>query len=276
MIRAMMLSAVLVLTACSPGPEAGSPVDDRLVVLGPSLVETMCAAGLEDRIVGVDRYAAWPPSVRSIPDVGGYSDPSLEVITGLSPTSIHIVGHNAALSDLAALLGIPLHSYRFDTLDDVMASADTIHRLYGGEALPLAVMIEEALDSIALSREGLEPMSALIVVYHEPGSSSMTVAGRGTFFDDVLARIGCSIAAPDGAGPWPAVSVEGVLDLSPDRIICMYPDAPDTLGTARAESTFWSGLGYGPPRVRCLFDSFLLVPGARIAETAGRINQCLR
>jgi iron complex transport system substrate-binding protein len=276
MNRVELLSAVLILAACSAGPGAGATVDDRLVVLGPSLVEMMCAAGLEERIVGVDRFSSWPLSVRSIPDVGGYSDPSLEMITGLSPTSIHIVGHQAALCDLAVLLGIPIHSYRFDTLDDVMASADTIQRLYGGDALPLGARIAAALDSIALSRAGLEPMSALIVVYHEPGSSSMTVAGRGTFFADLLDRIGCSIAAPEGAGPWPEISVEGVLELSPDRILCMYPDATDTLRTSEAESAFWSELSYAPPRMRCLYDPFLLIPGARIAETAGRIDQCLR
>jgi len=284
MRRAGATALLLALAACSGGPGGGAPADDRLVVIGPSLVELMCASGLEDAIVGVDRYSTWPPSVRTKPVVGGYADPSFEAITGLRPTSLHVVGTSAPLAELAGLLGIPLHSYRFDTLEDVFASADTIRRLYGngndpgdgGGAASLSESLEAALDSIALSRAGLPPLSVLLVVYHEPGASSMTIAGRGTFLAGVLERLGCSVAAPASGGPWPVVSVEGVLDLAPDRVVGLFPDARDTSVVAAAESAFWSELGWAPPLSSSLFDPFLLIPGARIGETAGRLDRCLR
>ena len=275
MIRRCLLLLVALLSGCSSGTGDEPATDDRLVVLGPSLVEMMCVAGLGPRIVGVDRYSAWPPSILSVQDVGGYSDPSLELIGSLAPTSIHLIGHNAALGELASTMGIPIHSYRFDTLDDILASADTIGRLYG-DSVDLRGDLEAALDSVSGSRAGLESYSVLVVVYHEAEASGMTVAGHGTFLDDLLQRLGCSIAAPVGAGPWPAVSVEGILHLSPDRILCMFPDSPDTSRTAASEYAFWSGVGYEPPVVQCIFDPFVLVPGPRVARTAGRIAECLR
>ncbi|MFT4268851.1 MAG: helical backbone metal receptor, partial [Xenophilus sp.] len=57
----------------------------RIVSILPSLTETVCELGACARLVGVDRYSNWPAPVRSLPQVGGGIDPSLESIVALKP-----------------------------------------------------------------------------------------------------------------------------------------------------------------------------------------------
>ena len=265
--------SVILICSCS-GISDSSRNDNRFVVLGPSLVELMYASGLGDRIVGVDRYSDWPEETGELAQVGGYIDPSLEQIISLAPTSIHISGSSPVLQELAGTLGIPFYSYGFDTLKDVFSSLDSLDARYGAEAADFKDKLQEKLDSLSIEMESLTPISVMIVIYHERGSSSMTVAGNSTFFADLLSSVNCEISAP-GTGSWPMISVEGVIDLSPDHIICLYPGRADTAEIAVLEDNFWMNLGFEPDRTHCLFESYIMIPGGRIHKIAERICYCL-
>ncbi len=273
MKNVILFSAAIMLIGCS-GMKENSAIDSRFVVLGPSLVELMYASGLGNRIVGIDRYSNWPEETENISRVGGYIDPLLEKIASLNPTSIHISGESAVLRELAATLGIPCYSYHFDTLDDVFDSLDSLDARYGVDASDFSGELAEKLDSLKAIMGDASPISAMIVVYHEPGSSSMTVAGRSTYFADILRSVNCEISAPE-IGSWPMISAEGVIDMSPDRIICMYPGRSDSAAVTAAEESYFAQLGFEPGQVHCLFEPYLLIPGARIGKTAERICACL-
>ena len=266
------ISAIFI--CCCSGINNDRPDDIRFVVLGPSLVELMYVSGLGNRIIGVDRYSDWPEQVGNLPEVGGYIDPSLEKIVSLNPTSIHISGSSAVLRELAASLGIPCYSYRFDTLEDVFNSLDSLDARYGAEAADFRSELVFKLDSLKAVMEDAAPVSAMIVIYHEMGSSSMTVAGKSTYFADLLGSVNCEISAP-GTGSWPMISAEGVIDLSPDHIICLYPGRTDTADIAASEDGFFAGLGFEPDSVHCIFESYIMIPGGRIGETAERICSCM-
>jgi len=267
-----VLSTIL-LCSCS-GPGSGSREDNRFVVLGPSLVELMFASGLGSRIIGVDRYSDWPEETGNLQQVGGYIDPSLEQIASLDPTSIHISGESPVLRELAATLSIPFYSYRFDTLTDIFSSLDSLDARYGAQAADFREELHEILDSLAAEIQSIAPISVMIVIYHERGSSSMTVAGMSTFFADLLSSVNCEISAP-GIGSWPMISVEGVIDLSPDHIICLYPGKTDTAEITTSEKNFWMELGFESDRVHCLFEPYIMIPGGRIGLIAERICSCL-
>ena len=102
----------------------------------------------------------------------------------------------------------------------------------------------------------------------------MTVAGRSTFFADLLTSVNCEISAP-GTGCWPLISVEGVIDLSPDHIICLYPGKTDTVEITSSEKNFWMDVGFESDRVHCLFEPYIMIPGGRIGLIAQRICSCL-
>jgi iron complex transport system substrate-binding protein len=274
MKTAVLITLSAIFVCCCSSVDDGKPDDTRFVVLGPSLVELMYVSGLGDRIVGVDRYSDWPEQTGSLPQVGGYIDPSLEKIVSLNPTSIHISGTSAVLRELAVTLGIPCYSYRFDTLEDVFNSLDSLDVRYGADAAYFRRELSEKLDSLKAVMENVAPISAMIVVYHEKGSSSMTVAGESTFFADLLGSVNCEISAP-GTGCWPMISAEGVIDLSPDHIICLYPGRTDTVDITESEDSFFADIGFEPDRVHCIFEPYIMIPGGRIGRTAERICYCL-
>jgi len=270
---------LLAVISCSSPPRTDVPVapfssaDTSLVVFGPSLTELIFASGEGWRVSGVDRYSTWPSETSGLTSVGGYLDASFEQIVGLSPTSIHSVGHNAELLMIADRLDIPYYSYSFDTLEDVFAASDSLAARYGAK-IRFRDELSGKLESLRRTLGGNEP-SLLLIIYHLPGSGTMTVVGRNTFLDDVVSAIGCRLAAPR-AGTYPSVSIEGVLELSPEYIICLYPDAPDTQLTRSIEMEFWEEFGFSGEQVHVLFDDYLLIPGSRLGLTAERLVECIR
>ncbi len=265
---------MILFAGCTRGPGTTALTDDRFVVLGPSLVELMFTCGLGDRVVGVDRYSQWPPRTDDIPEVGGYIDPSIERIVSLSPTSIHISGGSALIREFADDLGIPCYTYNFDSLGGVFAALDSLDARYGAGAAEFRIGLEGTLDSLARVLAPVAPLEVMVVVYHETGASSMTVAGQNTFFSDILDRLGCRICAP-GTGSWPMVSAEGVVSLDPDHVICLFPGRTDTEEISGSEELFWEGLGFGENRVHCLFQPYMMIPGGRLGFIAEEICSCL-
>ncbi|OPL18704.1 MAG: hypothetical protein AVO35_05075 [Candidatus Aegiribacteria sp. MLS_C] len=268
----LLVMGIMILCCCGGGD--ASTFDSRFVVLGPSLVEIMFRCGLGERIAGVDRYSDWPPEVAGIPNVGGYLDPSLESIAALSPTSIHMSGDSPVLRELAEDLGIPCYSYGFDSLEGVFAALDSLDARYGARAAEFRSDLETTLDSLRLELSEVVPLDVLVVIYHEYGSSSMTVAGGGTYFADILERLGCRISAP-GSGAWPMVSAEGAVSLGPDHVILLFPGGRDPEGTRHRERAFWEGLGFHESRIHCIFEPYMMVPGGRLESIAEDICSCL-
>lgn len=273
-MKCLLAAAVLAVTGCSTQQPCPAETDTRFIVLGPSLVELMFETGLGERVVGVDRYSNWPPRTENIPRVGGYVDPSMERIVALEPTSIHVSGRSSTIMEIAGSLGVPCYSYDFDSLEGLFSALDSLDARYGAGAARFRDRLEERLDSLAALMEPVAGLSVMVVVYHEKGSSSMTVAGRETFFADILERVGCEISSP-GAGSWPMVSAEGVLSLSPDHIILLFPGRTDSAEVRRWEKTHWESLGFQADRIHCLFQPYMMIPGGRLGEIAERICSCL-
>jgi iron complex transport system substrate-binding protein len=275
-LRSVPLLLLIVISCGGRQTDAPAPfssADTSLVVFGPSLTELIFASGEGWRVSGVDRYSTWPVEASDLTSVGGYLDASFEQIVGLSPTSIHSVGHNAELLMIADRLDIPYYSYSFDTLEDVFSAADSLEARYGTR-IRFRDELSGKLESLRSTLERNEP-SLLLIIYHLPGSGTMTVVGRNTFLADIVSAIGCHLAAPR-AGTYPSVSIEGVLELSPEYIICLYPDAPDTQLTRSIEIEFWEKFGFSGERVHVLFDDYLLIPGSRLGLTAERLMECIR
>lgn len=272
-MKTVILVLFLLLSVSCRNTEKAAD-DTRFIVLGPSLVEIMFAAGLGDRIAAVDRYSEWPPIVQELPSVGGYLDPSMEQISSLSPTSIHISGFNPVLHELAETLEIPCYSYRFDTLEDIFDTLDSLDARYGADASSYKNELQLRLDSLQYLMRDTESISCMIVVYHESGSSSMTIAGRNTFFADLLSALNCEIEAP-AVGAWPMISAEGVLEMAPDHIISLYPGRTDTTDLITSEIDFWVELGFETSRIHFLFQPYIMIPGGRLIEIAERICSCL-
>jgi len=272
----VIISATLIfLTGCSkenssipPVQNAFSDTDTAVIVFGPSLTELFYLSGAWDRLAGVDRFSTWPSRASELAVIGDFLAPSLEMITALGATSIHVVGSNQSLADLAERLGIPCYQYSFDRLDDVYESCDRIADLYPEADLSgFRDEIEFALDSLSVHFSSDSP-EVMIVVYLE-GDGAITLAGKDTFYFDILTGMGCTLASPE-TGSYPAVSVEGILAIDPDQVIILDP-----YNTGETALDAWRSNGLDDSIVTVLSGDYVLIPGARLQELITGIAQCL-
>jgi ABC-type Fe3+-hydroxamate transport system, periplasmic component len=60
----------------------------RIVSLAPGITETLWALNLDDKIVGVTTFCDWPAAARTKPQIGGFTNPSIEKIVSLKPDLI--------------------------------------------------------------------------------------------------------------------------------------------------------------------------------------------
>ncbi len=216
----------------------------------------------------MDRHSTWPAEAGELPCAGDFLSPSLEAVAGINATSIHVAGTSNNLRALADQLGIPYYSYSFDTLEDIMESADGIEELYPEADLSdYKASVTGALDSLSREHTG-DSLLVMVVIYLEE-DGAITLAGRNTFFADIIQGAGCRLAAPD-AGSYPAVSVEGIISMEPDRVLVLAPGAdPERI------IDIWTSGGLSSSGVSVLTGEHILIPGARLPLTIREIGSCL-
>lgn len=215
-----ILLAILFTWICvSPSPAQATP-PQRIVSLAPNLTEILFDLGLGDRVAGVTRFCDWPPAAGKKPQVGGYTNPSLEAIVALRPDLVVMTdeGTPREIHDRLVRLGIPVYVFRAKRLAQLPQALREIGPAVGAEAAAekRAAAIEDALrrfSSRAGARKG-DIRTALFVIQPEP----LMVAGPGTVIDDALSVLGVRNIAAGTNSPYPKLSVEEVFRRSPDVI----------------------------------------------------------
>ncbi len=108
----------------------------------------------------------------------------------------------------------------------------------------------------------------MFVIYLEEGGS-VTLAGEGTFYQDILEALNCTLATPQ-TGTYPSVSVEGILSINPDFVILLDP-----YNTGEALLDSWRVNGLDDSNVSVLSGDYVLIPGARLPQLILEIASCL-
>lgn len=187
----------------------------RVVSLAPTLSEITCALGQEALLVGVTRFDDFPPSVKALPKVGGFTDPSLEAIVALRPDVVLLNPNEANQSLTQALDKAHVHwlSLADGALTDFAPMVRALAKLF--EAVPegerLVADFERDLAALAAhTRKG----RALVLYGHRP----LVAAGPGSFGAELLQAAGIANAY-GGSQRYPHLDMEAVLQLAPDWLI---------------------------------------------------------
>jgi iron complex transport system substrate-binding protein len=234
------IPAVLMLI-CLPSPARASG-PERIVSLGPNLTEILFDLGLGDRVAGVTRFCDWPPATRSKPEVGGYTNPSLEAIVALRPDLVVMTdeGTPRGIHDRLVRLGIPVCVFRARRLAELPGALREFGAAVGAgrAAETRAATLEKALRHFAARarvRSG-DIRTGLFIIQPEP----LMVAGPGTVVDDAMTVLGLrNIAAGTGL-PYPKLSVEEVFRRSPDVIFIGRGSMTDASASSLLKQ--WKGL----------------------------------
>jgi iron complex transport system substrate-binding protein len=274
----VLLAAVLVVLAAAckrDGRRATADPELRIVSLSPSTTEAVFAVGIGNRLVGRSRYCNFPPEVLTLPQVGGYVDPSFEAILALRPTLV-IGARGPAGSAIAERLearGIATYfpeTESFGAIDTMIRGvADRARAHEAGVAATNELRarverIEHAVASLAHPR--------VLLVF---GLSPISVAGPSSFADEMIRRAGGTNVVASG-GAYPTISAEEVLRLDPDVVVnaaMMEERASERL---RKDAPGWDHVrAVANDRVASITDEAVLRPGPRIPEGLALLARAL-
>ncbi|MHB1134508.1 MAG: ABC transporter substrate-binding protein [Chloroflexota bacterium] len=188
----------------------------RIVSLSAGNTELLYAAGLQDRVVGVDDYSDYPAEVKAKEKVGGFSKPSIEKIVSLTPdlvlaTGIHTKG---VVADLESR-GLTVAVVQAATIDAVPQNLRFLGRLTGNlaETEKAAADIERRVKAIADKTASAAKQRVFFEI-----SPDLSSPGPGTFIDDMIAKAGGENISRDGQGAWPKLNSEAVVMKDPQII----------------------------------------------------------
>jgi iron complex transport system substrate-binding protein len=285
----VLLIIAVSATACRPTPTqrvspetAAAPA--RIVSLAPSVTEVLFALGLGDRVVGVTRFCRYPPEAERIPDVGGYLDLNFEAIVALAPDLVvAIQDHDAARTRLEDL-GVPVLQVDQESLAGILDSISAIADACGvpDRGRRLADEIRGRMAAVERRVHGRQRPRVLAVVGREVGHGSLSnvwVAGRTTFYDELIELAGGTNVAPASAVVYPEISREGLYHLDPDVILDLLADL-DERGVDPAEAMAdWGDLpmlaAVRSHRVHEIVHELAVVPGPRIGQLVEEIARAL-
>lgn len=248
-----------------------------MISFAPSITETLFALGVGDRVVGVTRYCNYPIQAKSLPRVGGYTDPNFEMILGLKPDLVITLKQHSSLTDFLKKNGIEQRMVDDEDFDAIMQSFGTIGAIFGKtrEADSIAASIRGQI--VAASPSAARPI-LLCIGRDNPGSGSIArvyAAGPKSFYSRLIELAGGVNAYTDSTFSYPAFSTEGLIRLAPDIIIDLM--ASVAAMPQNKVSADWKGLTMIPAvrngLVFCPGGDFMTIPGPRIGLVVAEIKR---
>lgn len=243
----------------------------RIVSLLPSLTETVCELGACGRLVGVDRYANFPPQVNALPKVGGMDDTNIELIASLKPDVV-LVAVSSRVSERLRALGLKVVALEPRSYKDVQRVLATLGQVLG---VPDAQRVWRHIEAgVAAAASSVPPAARGVRVYYEV-ASGLWAAGTVSFMGETLTRLGAGNIIPADLGPFPKINPEFVVKANPGLIMVGSRNAeglPQRPGWDRIEAVKRGRI--------CVFKpdegDILSRPGPRMAEAAQIMARCLR
>ncbi len=207
----------------------------RIVSLVPSVTEVLFAVGLGERVAGVTRFCDYPPEARGKPQVGGYSDPSVEALVGLRPDLVFAAADSTPRALVQRLEGLGVAVYVIYPKDvaSAVAAVGEVARVAGapGPGEALAARLEASVTRVAAAVAGRPRPRVVLGVMLKP----LVVVAPGTLGDDLIRLAGGTNAVPKGSAPYPTWGPEALLAADPEVVIVTpHPGEPDPTGAVKA------------------------------------------
>lgn len=242
----------------------------RIVSLLPSLSETVCSLGQCQRLVGVDRYSNYPPSLRQLPQVGGGIDPNIEAIVALKPDLV-LMSPASRVGERLEALGLKVFAIDAQSYAGVRHATDAIGALLGvADPDKIWQAAQAGVQSVARS---LPPRARGLRVYYEV-SRGPYAAGVSSFLGETLARLGVQNIVPASLGPFPKLNPEFIVKANPDLIIVNRDGVADLMSRPG-----WRGIRAVRERRICALSpaqtDVVVRPGPLLAEGARILADCI-
>lgn len=290
---ALALLAALMFAACSRDPGyigVGANANQvratrqpqRIISLSPSATEVLWGVGAFPRVVAVSDYDDFPPEVKDLPKIGGWSNTNLEQVASLKPDLIVLTqSQSPMIKDKLDALGVPVLVVPSYTLADALASITQIGAAVGADdaARKLRDETQNKLDAVRAATQNLSRPRVLCVVDRVPGTlRGLYTATKGSFIVELIEAAGGESIAPEASGGFAQIGKEAIATLDPDIIIDMAQSSNDGK-LAEDPREVWGELhqvkAVREGRVYSLHDTSVLHPSQRVADTARKFAELL-
>ena len=246
----------------------------RIVTLLPSLAETVCVLGACERLVGTDKHANWPASVKALPKLGGLDDTQLEALVRLKPDVVLLAKSARIIARLEAL-GIPVLALEPQTHADVHRVLQTVAAVL---QLPNAQDQSDAVwqniqRQVSQAKSNIPAQAINATVYLE-ASTGGYAAGEASFIGEIMRQLGLKNIVTSSMGAFPKLNPEFVVRANPQLIVLAQ-----SMVTNLSQRPGWSGITAIKNKRVCAFNSaqadILVRPGPRLGEAAQLISDCV-
>jgi iron complex transport system substrate-binding protein len=245
-LTTLLLVALSCGAACRRGaqPQAPpAPQYQRIISLSPNTTEMLYGLGLFPRVVAVSDYDEFPPEVKQLPRIGGWSNTNLEQVTTLHPDLIVMSAEQAPfIKDKLDALGLKTVAVPSRSMADVFTAMEQLGQATGrtAEAQKLIAETRGQLEDVRARTAQLPRPRVLCVVDRVPGTlRGLYTATSGSFIVEVIEAAGGQSVAPPAPQGFGQISKEAVVALDPEVIIDLLQNttnptlAEDTQGVWR-------------------------------------------
>ncbi len=202
------------------GREVAVPArPQRIACLCPSLSETLVELGLP--LVGRTRYCIHPqPAMDAVAIVGGTKQIDMQALQTCAPDLIIAEKEENRREDVEAMSQQwPVYVCDIQNISQAHAAIARLGEL-GACAREAQQMRQEIELSWARILPCVRPLRVLYLIWRKPWMA----AGRDTYIDAVLQRLGMSNVAADLAGRYPQITAEQMPTLDVD--VCLLSSEP--------------------------------------------------
>jgi iron complex transport system substrate-binding protein len=245
----------------------------RIVSLSPHITETLFALGAGSQVIAVTRYCDYPSEAIALPNVGGLLDVNIEAIVALKADLVILLSSQQSIQHQLNTLGISTLAVDSRTLNDIQSTIRAVGLATGHQqkATQLLTQMTEQIAAITLAVEPLTKPTVMISVSHSLGDNalhSVYIAGQQDFYNDLLQIAGGENVYQRAYPKVPHISLEGILNLNPDVIIDIFPEADDHSASLDVTYAQWMTLtsvkAVQNKQVHLIQADYATIPGPRV------------
>lgn len=270
----LIFAVILVSVKSKPSSNTvQTTTPQRIISLAPNITETLFALGLGDKVVAVTDYCDFPEEATKRPSIGGFLNPNLEAIVAQQADMVILSSNQHHTIKQLQQLGIPTLTVRNATLQDIKETISTIGQATNHQAQAKALLdsLENTILAIAKKTSQSTRPKVMISIGNSTSDGQINmvyIAGQNDFYNDLINLAGGVNAYTDTHLNVPSLSVEGMIQLNPDIIIDIYPEANDHNASLQDVRQRWQSLKHinamKNNRIYIIEESYATIPGPRI------------
>jgi len=278
-VRFLAIVIVAVMAGCdtrgTPAATrpATAPAQARTIAsVVPAATDILLEMGATDQLVGVSNYEPKIPELARFARIGDYHVVDWEQLSVIRPSVLAITSPRKDMAEVfqqrADSLGIDLLDIRMDRLDDICPVIARLGDAIGQKpkADQLLAQFHRQIAAVQAQVAGKPKVRTLMALNH----AATFIVGPRNYLDDILTIAGGYNVAGTGQKDYPEIDREMLLQLDPDAIILLLPEAPPQV--IEAAKSFLASLpqlkAVRTNRLYIHTEWYLMLPAARARNVA--------